>query len=334
MTPGSGIAALGLATPAPGGAAEQTAALFEGRPLFQRHPRWIGGDGQRQVMGFVPELRDIGDYPTRLALLAHRAFDACRRDQMARLGRVVPAPMLLLLPPALRDAGLQAAFRNAAMVLDFAGVTGVQLAFGEAPAGLALLHRLPPSPHYIAAADTLAVPFAMDMRLVQGLARDRAHPWNPVPAEAGTCLLVGAAAPPRALVQAVAVAQEAESLADPRRGLLGRGLGAAIDAVLATAPAPAMVMSDATGERWRAEEMGVVRSGRAALNAEGLDWHFPAQAMGDAGAAAGLVALALACGRPGTSLILASGRDGGRAAVMLAPSGGAPDMPPAVPPPA
>ena len=316
---GPGIAALGLVTPAPGGIAAQAAALIEGRPLFERHPRWIGGDGQRQVMGFVPELRDIADYPTRLALLAHRAFDACRQDQLACSGRVMPAPMLLLLPPVLRDAGLQAAFRNAAMALDFSGVTQVQLAFGEAPAGLALLRQLPALPHYLAAADTLVTPFAMDMRLVQGLARDRAHPWNPVPAEAGACLLLAGAAPPlRALVPAAAVAEEAERLADPRRGLLGCGLGAAIDALLAPAAAPlSMVLSDATGERWRAEEVGVVRSGRAALNADDLPWHFPAQAMGDAGAAAGLVALALACMRPGASLVLTSGREGARAAALI-----------------
>ncbi len=313
-----GIAALGMVTPAPGHAGAQAAALFEGRPLFERHPRWIGGDGQRQVMGFVPELRDIADYPTRLALLAHRAFDACRQDQMARLGQVAAAPMVLLLPTVLRDENLQAAFRKAAMALDFSGVTQVRLAFGEAPAGLAILHDQAEAPAYLAAADTLVTPFAMDMRLVQGLARDRAHPWNAVPAEAGACLLLAAAPPLRAVVQAVAVAQEAERLTDPARGLLGRGLSDAIDAVLAPAPPLAAVLSDATGERWRAEETGVIRSGRPALNGDAVAWHFPAQAVGDMGAAVGLVALALAAQQPGSTLVLASGRDGGRGAALLA----------------
>ena len=62
MTPVRFIEALGLATPAPGDQREQVAALFAGAPLFQRHPTWIGPDGQRQIMGFLPDLRDLSDF--------------------------------------------------------------------------------------------------------------------------------------------------------------------------------------------------------------------------------------------------------------------------------
>lgn len=76
------ILAWGLATVADGDSDAQAVALIEGRPHYQRHPRWVGRDGQRQIMCWAPGLRDHVDFASRVALLAQRAWAACRAAQI------------------------------------------------------------------------------------------------------------------------------------------------------------------------------------------------------------------------------------------------------------
>ena len=81
---------------------------------------------------------------------------------------------------------------------------------------------------------------------------------------------------------------------------------------LAQADGYARIVSDASGGRWRAEELGRVISGLAprAANVPVLT---AAQAVGDVGAASALLSIiaAISAG-PGASLILASERSGSR----------------------
>lgn len=321
MTAARFIEAVGLATPAPGDQPAQVAALIAGAPLFERHPTWIGPDGQRQVMGFLPELRDLADFPARLAALLNRAYLDCRQDRHKRHGATVSAPLVVLLPTVLRRQAFADAFRDAAASLDFAGVSEVHLLFGGAAAGLSLLGQLeldPDQPRiHVAAADSLVTPFMMDFLAAQGLLRDRLTPWNPIPAEAAAVLLLSAAGG-FAQLRGWGAARESQRLADPGRGLLGRALCGAIDAALAMAGAsPDEVIVDAGPERWQAEELGVVGSERPALIANDLPWHRIAQGTGDLGAATGLVSAAVACHRPGATLILAGERAGNRAAALI-----------------
>ncbi len=39
---------------------------------------WIGPDGQRQIMGFLSDLRDLSDFPRRLAVTFHSFFPSMR----------------------------------------------------------------------------------------------------------------------------------------------------------------------------------------------------------------------------------------------------------------
>lgn len=325
MTPVRFIEALGLATPAPGDQREQVAALFTGAPLFQRHPTWIGPDGQRQIMGFLSDLRDLSDFPRRLAVLLNRAYLDCRQDRLDRDGQPAAAPLVVQLPEVLRQQAFADAFRDAAAQLDFTGVTKVHLLFGGAAAGLALLGQLqldPAQPRaYVAAADSLVPPFMLDFLAAQGLLRDRHSPWNPIPAEAAAVLLLSSQGG-FAQLRGWGAAQETQRLADPDRALLGRALCGAIDATLAMAGAsPDEVICDAGPERWRAEELGIVRSQRTFLVAERLPWHHITQGSGDLGVATGLVSVAAACHRPCASLILSGGRFGDRAAALIDASG-------------
>jgi hypothetical protein len=318
------IRALGLATPAPGDQRQQVAALLCGAPLFQRHPRWVGADGQRQIMGFVPELRDLADFPARVAGLLHRAFVDCIADQEARHGAVEEAPLIVLLPAILRRSVFQDAFRETCAQLDFSRVSGVDLHFGGAPGALSLIRqmgqhdRLPRA--YIAAADSLVTPFMLDYLAAQGLLRDRLSPWNAIPSEGAACLLMSRDPGP-AQVLACATGQETQSLSDPGRGLLGRALCAAVDQVLSPAMAGiSEVFSDSTVERWRSEELGVLRSERPLLSAKGVSWRYITQRTGEMGAATGLISMAAACHQEARSLILSSDRSGDRAAAVCLPA--------------
>lgn len=322
MNPPLFIKALGLATPAPGDQRQQVAALLSGAPLFERHSRWIGADGQRQIMGCVPELRDMADFPARVAWLLHRAFMDCTADLQTRQGEAVDAPLIVLLPALLRQSVFQEAFRKACASLDFPNVSGVELHFGGAARALSLLEQAPlddTQPHaYVAAADSLVTPFMLDYLAAQGLVHNRLSPWSAIPSEGAACLLVSCT-PGLAQVLACSAAQETQSLSDPDRGLLGRGLCNAIDQVLSPATADIReIFSDSNVERWRSEELGIIKSERPRLSAEGVSWRHITQRTGDLGAAAGLISVVAACHQPVKSLILSSDRSGDRAAAVIA----------------
>lgn len=317
------INALGIATPAPGDQRQQIAALRAGTPLFERHPKWVGTDGLRQIMGFVPELRDLTDFPTRVAQLLHRAFVDCVADLRTRHGEVADIPLIVLLPPVLRHPPFQEAFRQACTNLDFPGLSGVELYFGGSSGALALIAGLELSDArpcaFVAAADSLVTPFMLDFLAAQGLNRDRLNPWNPIPSEAAACLLISRQ-PGLAQMLTCELARETESLTDPGRGVLGRAICTAIDRALSPAGAEiGEIFTDASTERWRAEELGIVTSERPRLSAEGVSWCHIVQSTGDPGVAAGLISVAAACHSKARSLILSSDRSGERAAAVIAP---------------
>ncbi|NHF74544.1 hypothetical protein [Paracoccus xiamenensis] len=319
------ILAYGMMTPATGGRDEQVSALLAGRPLFRRHPRWVGVDGMRQVMSYVAAIGDNGSFPDRLAHLLQRAYHDCRANQLERFGRIYHAPMILALPEILQTAGLYETFRAVAAGLDFDGVTQLHLVFGDdcgAMRGLAqafqVIEGSPQPLVYLAAADSLVTPFMMDLRSTTGLARSSQHPWNPIPSEAAICTLLGSADnTPSAVLFPPSQTVESQNWRDPGRGLLGGGLRAAIEDQLSGHERPLHAFSDAHAERWRAEELGVIRSELTALLPDESGWHFISQAVGDLGAAGPLTAAIAAASLPGHSLILSSSRTGSRSAMLV-----------------
>lgn len=183
------ITGSGLVGPAPGNQAAQAAALLSGAPLFERHPKWIGGDGRRQVMGFVNDLHDMQDFPLRVATLLHRAFSDCRADRLAHDGDDHKAiPMIVLLPELLQTPAFQNRLRQICRELNFSGVSEMWLHFGSAPLAASLLQQVGSDDRwsgvYIAAADRLATPFVMDFLAAQGMLCDRQTSWGIVPPEA------------------------------------------------------------------------------------------------------------------------------------------------------
>ena len=317
------ILAWGLATVADGDSQAQAAALIEGRPHYQRHPRWVGRDGQRQLMCWAPGLRDHVDFASRVALLAQRAWAACRADQLRQGIQPVRAELILALPLVLGFyPGMRDNFAAAAGRLKFDGMVSVQLIFGEHAVGFAAIERAEKTLNqngahhiYVAAADTLVAPMILDLLATQGGLRDRHNPWNPVPSEAAVCMLVTTGEPhsdrrPRVTAHASRI-EDFPGETDSQTAAGDALLEAARDS-LAQADGYARIVSDASGGRWRAEELGRVISGLAprAANVPVLT---AARAVGDVGAASALLSIiaAISAG-PGASLILASERSGSR----------------------
>lgn len=311
----------GISTPAPGEQFQQIAALLSGAPIFERHPKWIGADGQRQIMGFVAELSDMSDFPARVAMLLHGAFCSCRDDEMVRYGNVETAPMIVLLPRLLQRSVFQDSFRKACVDLDFSGVSDVRLHFGDAPLGLWLLQQAmlddTLKTAYVAAADSLVTPFLLDFLATQGLVRDRLNPWGIIPSEAAACLLISSRSGFSQFL-GCSVTRENESLSNLDRGLIGRALCDAIDQICAVGDFEfSEVLTDASAERWRAEELGFIKSERPILCADNISWHYINQAAGDLGTASALISVASACHRRADALILSGDRSGQRAAASI-----------------
>ena len=321
------ILAWGLATVADGDSQAQAAALIEGRPHYQRHPRWVGRDGQRQIMCWAPGLRDHVDFASRVALLAQRAWAACREAQLKRGIQPVRAEMILALPLVLGFfPGMRDNFTAAAGRLKFDGMASVQLIFGEHAVGFAALERAGKvleqdhSRHiYVAAADTLVAPMILDLLAAQGELRDRNNPWNSVPSEAAVCMLISRDDPDEDMYARVTAhaSRIADFAAQPdSRDPAGSALIEAARDSLAQADSYARIVSDASGGRWRAEELGRVLSALAP-RATNVPILTAAQAVGDVGAASGLLSIVAGItAGPGASLVLASERSGSRRTVV------------------
>jgi len=161
-----------------------------------------------------------------------------------------------------------------------------------------------------------------------GQARIAGAPHAAIPAEAAAVLVVGSGGrlpfPVLSRVEALEIAQEAERLDDPDRGIFGRALGQCLRKVIpagSSRPPPDRVFADLNGERWRAEDWGgaVLQLDQPPDGVS--DPVCPAEAMGDTGAAHGAASVILArqaLSLPGNSaLVCAATRQGGRAALRL-----------------
>ncbi len=153
-----------------------------------------------------------------------------------------------------------------------------------------------------------------------------------VPGEAAAFLLVERLSAaqarhvqPLAQVLGVGSAMESQTIYD-KKPSTGEALTQAIRAARQTVPAgrvPSLVCCDLNGERYRAQEWGLVLSRALGQDAPGTLWH-AADCMGDTGAASGalhliLGAMALARQHAGgdAALVWAASDDGERGAVML-----------------
>lgn len=323
------VLGFGLATAALGDSAAQLATIAAGRPLYERHPRWVGRDGQRQIMCWAPGLEDYSDYPSRVALLLQRAWAECRAAEADKAHLAGDrARMIVVLPLTVGHfPGMRASFDQMAARLNFAGLAEIRYVFGEHAAGLGAfsqarqwLKQDPKHPVYLAAADCWCAPVMLDALAAMGILRDRNNPWSPIPSEGAVCLKLSLPDPgtPTILVRNHGHAIEEVRLADPSRGVMGRGLAQAAQKTLMLSCDIARIYSDAGAERWRAEELGVALS---ALMPAASDWPLvsPMQAVGEIGAASSLLAVVLASQQPGTSLVLSSERGGIKRAALVEP---------------
>lgn len=330
------IRAIGLALPAEGGRAEAITAILNEQAQSCRHPHFIGHDGAAQVGCFVSACQDERDTARRLAQLLAMAFADGLAQRPADIPEDAPMTLYLTLPGWLQRAPeVQGAFLDAVRGMNFPHVAQVRYFYGAQPAGFealamaaADLETAPPGTYaLVAAVDTLVSPLVLDMRALMGLSIIKGNPYGAIPSEGAALVLVqrmGAArTPPLGRVRDIAGGIEAEKLPDRDRGILGRALLEclrSVDEALGDTDA-GLLMSDANGERARAEELGTTLSQIAGPN-EALQTPLcPALSIGDIGAATALCYVALACFiRPGGAphvLIATSDMAGPRAAAVI-----------------
>lgn len=280
---------------------------------FHRETTAIGPDGRPMTLGAVILYTKLRDYAERLRRLFEMAF----RDLAASSALLPDTPMRLMLPDWLVDSPVHHEVIGGIASAAAPAIASVQLMYGGPAQSLALVGT---SAAAIASGrfdriivgglDSLLQPELLDRLALQGRIRTRTHSYAATPAE-GACLLLLAArsdddGPPPGQVLAALQGRETEDITNPQ-GLIGRGLATAYREA-AEHHAPDRLLTDLTGERWRAEEFGV------ALNAAGpriaglvRRVEAPALYVGDCGVANGPILTALALTDPPRALAAAPG---------------------------
>ncbi|NDK36842.1 hypothetical protein [Rhodovulum sulfidophilum] len=323
----TGAAVLFGALETPFGDTEATlAALRFGANAFHRHPVFIGQDGRPLKAGFNPARAQASDLARRLhALLVpplHAALDAARDFSPE------PPLLLLALPACLRALPRQHRLFAELMQREaLPPVRAVEIVTGDHAAALRVLPRafeLLAQGHGVlwAAVDSLVAPVLQDLDGLQG-ARifDPANPYAPVPSEAACVFLLSAPGTefgPDAFMRIGMPAFACEPFApkDPSRPPLGKGLEEAAKAAWRAPGSPERIVSDLNGERFRAEEYGVLA--RSLWTRAASLPVCPAVLLGETGTASPLLGLSCAISEgPGGSLLLQSDRSGERAAMAF-----------------
>lgn len=324
------LRAAGLCCPLGESLSVASEAYAAGRRALCKDQNTLGIDGLPLTMAAVRPFGAERNHARRLEWLLRAALADCL-DQ-------APSPMAgwpvwLLVQPWLKDHPVLAALLKAIDSPKPAGVSNVEVTFGEHAEGLLLLDasldtvREGSAPAILVAAVDSYI--HSDLWVTLGGQRRLFMPDNPhgfVPGEAACAMLVTAAhhAPSLPLLGRLrggAHAAESELL-DARSGLIGHALRRCLYAGVQAGP-PARFLTDLNGERWRAEELGFAAAALGPEMADLLaDPEVPALNMGNCGAATGLVlaALALAPGAAvpaGASMISTSSRNTRRRTVAL-----------------
>jgi 3-oxoacyl-[acyl-carrier-protein] synthase-1 len=330
------IMAAGLCSPAPGPLADAAAVILAQEPLYERHPDFIGVDGMNQICAYVPGCVSERDPGTRLTYLLHAAYRDCVASIPADMDPAARFPLYLGLPVWMgRDGPHRRSFLAQVRRRDFSRMAGVQMYYDDNVAGLSAIEAAAAAiakgeieAALVAGVDSFVSPAVLDHLAFTGRARTRDTPYAPIPSEAAAMLLLTrqglSGMAPLSNLRIVVRGEETEKLGDTSRTVMGRGLSRCIDAVVADLPKGEVIgalLCDMTGERHRAEEMGLAVARFPSTGQDSPEPILPALCIGNIGAAFGPVMAALAGFAPtkgsGHVLIWTSANSGERAAMCV-----------------
>ena len=303
------ITAAALVSAAQGPLTEVAQDILDGTAYFERHPTYLGHDGLPQTCATVAGCADQVDPVTRLAYLLTQAHRQLMQGAPPDLRGDADRVLFLALPAWLaKQSGFLSRFEQQVSGL---GISNIRYHFGGPIAGLqaiaaaqAALSTAECTDALVAGIDTMVAPMLLDARALAGLANTKANSYGAIPGEAGAMLLMRRAEPDAderagaqgavARLMSCAIQPEPQRLDDPSRGIIGTGLVNSIKEArrIAGARGADMLISDFNGERFRAEELGMIG---AHFGEEALHEPFcPAASIGEIGAATSIAYCCLA----------------------------------------
>jgi 3-oxoacyl-[acyl-carrier-protein] synthase-1 len=339
------VAGVGMVTPLGASTRETIAALARGQRSAARTPL-VDVRGDRIVGAFALPLCDDLAGAARAERLAFPALTECIASLEPACGATAiflcaPTPwdsfavhFAPVIPPVRDDwPAVVDALANELEARDMRSPAALRflIARGHASGGLALeraaalFERGEAAQALIVGIDSHGDRATLERLGLTGALKSRASPGGFVPGEAAAVLCVrpAAAGSTGVLVRGVGLDEESDTPS------MARGLTSAVSQAIARWGGAARSLGkaaiDLNGERWRAKEWSFAATRTLWRDRATPMLFHPATQLGDVGAASvpllvGL--LARGPGPPGPALLVASSRDGLRAAVVLArPSG-------------
>lgn len=327
----------GLCSPLGASFAECAQSYTAGKRNFRRNPHVAGIDGMPVTLGEVYPYETLRDYPERMLRLSSAALD----DLAAGTELPKRTEFHVLLEPWVQQSPIANEIRVSV------GLAGRQLCkqgqyvhYGQQAEALNLIGK---AATWISEGKTEAIivgsvassfeASVLDAMAISGRIKSRLNDYGGFPSEAGAYLLIStsrafAGKQPIAEILGSFTAREDEHPHAPQT-IVGRGLAQALRQATKAAE-PNRLMSDATGERWRAEELGFALSAVGpTVSRVADDIEAPCLYLGDCGAALGATLPILALTAPparkgaapvscqGVTLICASSPDGARTVLAM-----------------
>lgn len=295
---------------------------------FRRPASLIGADGFPVTIGEAIRYEEERNYADRLGRLAHMAmldlathgslpFGLTTRLMLDRW--IENAPQAPKIVEAVTESGKRFSqkgeihYGGPAEALELIANAARDILDGKAQGAI------------VGAVSSFLESSLLDALALQGRVFSQANPYGGFPAEAACFLLLSnsdlqSALTPKASLLGVFQGRELENIARSE-GLVGNGLASAFQEA-ADIRIPDRLVSDLSGERWRAEEFGFACSAAGFYElAKAVET--PALHIGDCGCAMGPAMLVLSLAKPQqpdtneTILISASSRESGERTALL-----------------
>jgi hypothetical protein len=340
------VASVGLCCPLGMNFESASGAYSSGQLALQMGTAFVGPGGLPPTLAYVLAPEEERSYARRLRFLLDHAYADCvERGSSIKRGSSYPLTMFLVLPAWMENTRHLQNFTQTFDARPMPHVGKINLSYSDQSGGLAALSIAANS---VAGGEADAMLVAaldsyIDFTLIDRLAVEnlllvrKQQPYGFIPGEACAMVLIASQQlQPMPYVEICCIGSGLEPM-DPSQGTRGRGLAEALWQIRSVVPhvSPIRVLADLNGERWRAEQYGFavanagITLGDAVRNPE-----CHCIAMGDLGAATGLVMLALATGPPPRdfrkrnpsqpgfpALIVCSGGTGRSCALMLTMNG-------------
>ncbi|WP_349963081.1 hypothetical protein [Rhizobium sp. ZPR3] len=309
MTEDAIIIAAGLCCPLGKNFEAATEAYSKGEKSLVRERSLIGHDGDPITLSYVFVPTEERDYEQRLLNLFKSAFTDCLlRATSLRNAGPLRFGLIVVLPRWLNGHQLTTRLSAAFSAEPYEQIIYKRFCFGAQAAALRMIDLArqdiadrEADVVFVAALDSYIDTHLLDRLATEGKAFGSGQPHGLVPGEACAVIAVGKSSlrlETSAEILGFGVGEEATD--GKPIGIRGRGLGDALRnaATGLEQSVPVMrALADLNGERWRAEHYGAgIASFGNGLGEALLDPECYALAMGDVGAAAGGVMVALALG--------------------------------------